>query len=126
MICDWAMLCHDIEPYKQSGGLSIIGVFTRLLVDRLPGTVNPLQLAVRLSGAKDETGTCAIAVLDPDGNTLKKMPDEKIHLRYGVADFSAPLAPLSIKKIGMHVVTIAVDGIEVKRVLMPVEIVHVT
>jgi uncharacterized protein DUF6941 len=124
--CDWAMLCHDIEPHPESGGFSILGIFQKLLVDRLPGTLSPLNMAVRLSGMPGDGGEFSVVVRDQEGNVLKQLPTEHIILKsYGYVDFTAPLGPLSLKRTGLHVVVISIDGVELRRVPMPVEEVHV-
>jgi len=126
VICDWAMLCHDIEAHAASGGLSIIGVFVRLLVDRLPGTIHPpLSIAVRLSGIAGESGECVVAVHDPHGKILKELPPQTIAMRPPSVDFSASLAPISIREIGDHYVTVSINGAELRRVVMPVNILKV-
>jgi len=124
MTCEWAMLCHDIEIHQQSGGLTIVGIFTALKVDRLPGTLNPVMLAVRLRGISGETGTCSVVVHDPDGAVLRTVPDQPITLQRPYVEFTTNLGPLSIRKEGEHSIAISIDDVELRRVLMPVDIVR--
>jgi hypothetical protein len=120
------MLCHEIEPHIESGAMSILGVFSRVLVDRFPITINPLTIAVRLSGTPREKGTCHVIVQDPFGGLLRSLPAERIELNvYGFMDFTVPLGPISLKLDGLHIAIISVDEVELRRVPIPVEMVRV-
>lgn len=112
------MLCHDIQPHAESGGMSIIGVFIKLSIDRLPGTLNPLFLAVRLRGTVGESGACSVVVRNPDGEILRTVPDDQITLTVGYVDFTVNLGPISLRKPGMYSIGIVVDGIELRSVPM--------
>lgn len=121
MICEWAMLCHDIEPHAQSGGMSIIGVFVTLAVDRLPPSFDPVCVAARFSGIDGETGACSLIVHDPDGQVLRTIPEEHIRLTVGYVDVLFNIGPLPLKRTGMHNIRIAIDGNEIRRVPMLIE-----
>jgi hypothetical protein len=124
MKLQWGMLCHDIQPYG-TGGLTIIGIFGQLSVDRLPGTVTPLQVAFRLAGTPGERAIISVHVVDPNGNTIAERPADPVALSgFGFLDASISLAPLSIRIPGLHIVRVMNGDVEIGTIPLPIVIVR--
>ena len=117
------MLCERVDRCK-SGGMSIIGISSILWTDRLPGTFHDdLTIAVRLRGAPNETGECVLSVIDPNGVAIKTNPSLTLPTAHpGIIDFHASLVPLSLRGVGLYEVAVSVNGVELKRVAMPVHL----
>lgn len=121
MMCDWLIPCRAVVA-DESGGISVIGIFVRLTAGRLPTTADPIAVAFRLSGEPHEQCQWQVIVTDPNGNDLNKTVQSTVTLSaYGFIDAHVPFPPLPIRMVGVHTITLLLDGKAARTIALPVQ-----
>lgn len=124
MTCDWLMMCEDIQRHAN-GGMSILGVYTRLTLDRLPGSLRDLHVAFRLRDTPGTTAEGRLRILDPDGQPLRETPSDRLTIPdHGMIDGFYPLGPVSLKRPGDYSIELMMNDAVVRTLQLPVRVIH--
>lgn len=108
---EMALLCERAEP-APSGRPTLVGVFSRVGVPRLPCALPPRVLALELWGPPYATVGFTLRFSGPGYPEALETPAQDVEIeRHGFVAFGAEIGGIPLVAEGLHHVDVLLDGV---------------
>ncbi len=120
---DVFLLC-DHSIFAQDGKFSIIGIFDKIFVTKLPATHPKMVVASIISGDPNSVCSLEIEFIGPDGQISKQNKPTSMNIKVGVngkGNVASEYIGFTVMDIGEHKVRLRINGDIVKEIPLYVQ-----